>query len=117
MGGQVLPQLGQLPNMYGHQMNTDDNELVTPERAKERAERQARRDVLRAARRRLMELPCDEWFEIPGRCAWSGGGERCAALSAPWSRPGPLLRRNTRSLQPECKALLDWQTCRRYAAL
>ena len=47
------------------------DELVSPERAREREERVKRRALLREARRPLQELPCDEWFEIPGR--WAGG--------------------------------------------
>lgn len=48
-------------------MELGQEEHPCQERTKQQAERQARRDILREARKPLMELPADEWFEIPGR--------------------------------------------------
>lgn len=39
----------------------------TSDRQREREEREARRRVLREARRPLYDLPVDTMFEIPGR--------------------------------------------------
>jgi hypothetical protein len=59
-------------------LHLEHEEQISPERARERAERLARREVLREARKGLVELPTEEWFEIPGRC------ERyCARLLQP----------------------------------
>lgn len=40
-----------------------------PLATQEREEREARRRVLREARKPLYDLPVDHMFEIPGRCA------------------------------------------------
>jgi hypothetical protein len=68
----------------------EDDGQVSPERARERVERLARREVLKEARKGLMQLPAEEWFEIPGRCVWY-----CAVLLS----PAPL-DRHPSSVQP-----------------
>lgn len=56
----VLPQLGAHPHLQA-------SDWVSSDRQRERQEREARRKVLREARRPLMDMPVDHMFEIPGR--------------------------------------------------
>lgn len=46
-------------------------------RQQEREEREARRRVLREARKPLFDIPVDHMFEIPGRCAAAGVVDDC----------------------------------------
>lgn len=65
-------------------MELGQEEHPCQERTKQQAERQARRDILREARKPLMELPADEWFEIPGRYACWACSHRSGTRAVWW---------------------------------
>ena len=56
----ALPALGAHPHLQAADWRSQDRE-------RERAEREARRAVLREARKPLADMPVDHMFEIPGR--------------------------------------------------
>ena len=77
-GPGLAPQWGQhhvkmepaaIPPLLGPHPTLQASEWHTSDRQKEREEREARRRVLREARKPLGGLPVDHMFEIPGRCA------------------------------------------------
>lgn len=77
----AVPLLGPHPHLQTSDWHSSD-------RQKEREEREARRRVLREARKPLGELPVDHMFEIPGRQAAAAArpparrADRCNARRA-----------------------------------